>query len=382
MLLNEGLSLLMSEEDIAIQSNKDEQTSSSNIDEEQVEMDTLQENKNEQSGVDEMNPLKSNKDEPKAGTGMDEMSSQGDRVQSFDGSGSGIVTNSGSGFVTNFIPPFNFGSFIDMGKTGDLSNLSNFGMVKTEDNKGFKTGIGYTLPFPDYSFDDDYMKKEEKILRPKKRRRNGEVKVIEPEDIEGDSLTKHKDSLIFMDSISFDKFIQKLSKKKNFTSEEKELIKDLRRKIKNRESARKSRMNKKSKVEDLEKKVKKLHDSTTYLSEYVAVLKNENKQLKEEIVYLMNLIQRNPIFSSLFQEYLLNPQNEEFFSTLNSQSLFLMALLYSLGLMTNVESYPDTISQLKAIYNERLNCRNEYIKESENYNYKSEEDSGSSIEAF
>jgi len=197
----------------------------------------------------------------------------------------------------------------------------------------------------------------------------------------------YKDSLVFLDSISFDKFIQKLTKKKNFSSEEKELVKDLRRKIKNRESARKSRMNKKSKVEDLEKKVKKLTDSTYNLREYIAVLKNENSKLKEEIVYLMNLIQKNPIFSNLFNEYILNPQNEAFFSSLNSQSFFLLTLLYSFGLISNVESYPQSLNQISGvIYNnngEGMNCRNEYIKETENYpNYKNEEDSGSSIEVF
>jgi len=334
MLLNEGLSFLMNEEDISLQSKNNE------------------------------NPV----------VGSD--SSSGFNVP-FEGSGTGSVPN----------VPFNFSKFVDMSKQNNGGGFTSFGpMIKTENGEenGFKGGYPMTFPESSFSFDDDYLIKEEKILRPKKRKRNGEVKVVDPDEMEGDSLTKHKDSLIFMDSISFDKFVQKLSKKKTFTSEEKELVKDLRRKIKNRESARKSRMNKKSKVEDLEIKVKKLHDSTTYLSEYVAVLKNENKQLKEEIVYLMNLIQRNPIFSTLFQEYLLNPQNE-FFSTLNShQSLFLMALLYSFGLLTNVESFPDTISQIKTIYNNEVTtCGKEYMKETESFpNYKNEEDSGSSIEAF
>jgi len=354
MLLNEGLSFLMSEEEDLEQNNlhnrqlRKEETRTQPKDE-PIDESHLKIQKNQAMEVTRIN----------------------ENVVNFERGNEMMI-----GSV-----PFNFGSFVNT-ENNDSLNISFGTQVKMEQNDNNLFKSGYSISFPNYSFDEDYLEKEEKILRPKKRRRKGEVKVIkEPDDIEGD-LMKNKDSLIFMDSISFDKFIQKLSKKKSFTSEEKELVKDLRRKIKNRESARKSRMNKKSKVEDLEKKVKKLHDSTTYLSEYVAVLKNENKQLKEEIVYLMNLIQKNPIFSKLFQEYLLNPQNEEFFNKLNSQSLFLMALIYSLGLITNVESYPDTISQLKTIYNnEGTNCRNEYIKESDNY-FKNEEDSGSSIEAF
>jgi len=75
-------------------------------------------------------------------------------------------------------------------------------------------------------------------------------------------------------------------------------------------------MNKKNKVVVAEKKVAKLTESTFKLQEYVAVLKNENHNMKIEISYLMNLIKSNPVMESLFNQYVMNPQ---FFDSLNPQ---------------------------------------------------------------
>lgn len=95
------------------------------------------------------------------------------------------------------------------------------------------------------------------IIRPKKRLRSGEAKLPTPEKLANENLDNFKSGLVSLNSLDFESFISKLNKVKIYTSEEKALVKEVRKKIKNRESARKSRINKKNKVEDLEDKIKK-----------------------------------------------------------------------------------------------------------------------------
>jgi len=165
--------------------------------------------------------------------------------------------------------------------------------------------------------DEEVDRKE--IIRPKKRVKTTLVKLPNPETIE--SL---KDTLVSLNSVDFEDFIQKFTEnKKRLSKEERDVIKDLRRKVKNRESARKSRINKKNKVDILEKKIEILQENTDNMKEYVSVLKNENNNIKSEISYLYNLIQSNPMMKNLFAVYSMNP--ESFIQTMNTQSSYLIS---------------------------------------------------------
>lgn len=263
--------------------------------------------------------------------------------------------------------------------------ISNLSSVKMEfGNSGNNVGVNgdyvnhYFYNFGALSLMDDDDEKEEKILRPKKRMRNGSFKLPDPDEIKNDDMEKYKEILINSDSSSFDSFVQRLSKIKIYSNEEKELIKDIRRKIKNRESARKSRMNKKNKVDDLEKKLKKLTERTHKAKEIMSVLKKENNEIKSEIQFLLNLIKNNPIFANLFNEYITN-NNKELQEKLNFQSYYL-TILYSLGLISNnMETSPISIQKINEYISNIASCHNEFRKVD---NIKSEEDSGSSIEVF
>jgi len=201
----------------------------------------------------------------------------------------------------------------------------------------------------------------EEIIRPKKRLRTGEAKLPVPEKIAKGNLEDFKRGLVSLNSIDFEAYMLKLNKIKIYTNEEKEVIKDIRRKIKNRESARKSRLNKKNKVDDLEVKIKKLAQVTFKMKEAVSILKKENNQIKNEINFLVGMINSNPILSKIYQDLLSNPFQENIVMKNNQ---YLLSLLFSSGLVSNVEMDPNSLNQLNHISNHSYGqCNQQFLYE-------------------
>eukprot|EP01129_Flabellula_baltica_P008408 TRINITY_DN3336_c0_g1_i2.p1 TRINITY_DN3336_c0_g1~~TRINITY_DN3336_c0_g1_i2.p1 ORF type:complete len:211 (+),score=59.23 TRINITY_DN3336_c0_g1_i2:86-634(+) len=96
----------------------------------------------------------------------------------------------------------------------------------------------------------------------------------------------YKDALVSLDSTEFDKYVQQLGKLNKINSDDHNILKDMRRRIKNRESARKSRESRRNKMDSLEDKVKELTNETNGLEREVACLEKEKELMLSEKSYL------------------------------------------------------------------------------------------------
>jgi len=141
------------------------------------------------------------------------------------------------------------------------------------------------------------IRKKNHVGKKRKRDENGvdAKNVSNVEDVQ--------DYLVSLSCKEFDEFVGVMSKSRSLTSEESNLIKDIRRRIKNRESARKCRQNRRNKLETLEDKIKGLSEETQKLQQSIASLKMEGQCVQEDVSYLKGIINCNPMLSSVFEEY-------------------------------------------------------------------------------
>jgi len=72
---------------------------------------------------------------------------------------------------------------------------------------------------------------EEEVKRPKKRKRKSLVDLPEAKDL--DNIRRYEDGLLAMDSISFDEYVYNAGLFRKYPEDDKELIRDIRRRIKN-----------------------------------------------------------------------------------------------------------------------------------------------------
>jgi len=177
--------------------------------------------------------------------------------------------------------------------------------------------------------------------RPKKRKRKSNVELPQPNMISG--VSSYEDALLSLDSVSFDEYIDKANSYQRFTDQEKELIRDIRRRIKNRESARKCRRSRLTKLEILQGKVNEMNEETIILREENSALKVENTKLKNEVFFLQDIINGNQTYLNTYNE-VKRPIKEEYQlpsqpnSVINTQSIFLFVLLFSFGIFWNFDS--------------------------------------------
>jgi len=104
------------------------------------------------------------------------------------------------------------------------------------------------------------------------------------------SINFSREELLQISSDDFEEHVRQLSALKPLSSSERNMIKRQRRLIKNRESAQASRQRKKDYVGDLEKKVGDLISSNAKLKEEYSSLTAENRQLKNEVEFLSDLV--------------------------------------------------------------------------------------------
>jgi len=184
--------------------------------------------------------------------------------------------------------------------------------------------------------------------RPRKKKKNME-ELPSPNGLT--NIEDVQNILVTLDSEVFDEYIGQVTKfrERGLSNEETNVVKDIRRRIKNRESARKCRQNRKNKMGTLEEKIKALVDETHQLQEDIAGYKKENQCLEEEVQFLQNIIYNNPIFSTVFQEYSNAPPEKRLDilkNALSSQSFFLLAVMFSFGIVFNVDSNGNAIPLL------------------------------------
>jgi len=99
-----------------------------------------------------------------------------------------------------------------------------------------------------------------------------------------------------LSSEDFEEYVRRVSVTRALTASEKSAVKKQRRLIKNRESAQASRQRKKDYVGDLEKKVDDLVSGNAKLKEHFSSLTAENRQLKNEVEFLAQLVRRIKVY--------------------------------------------------------------------------------------
>jgi len=114
------------------------------------------------------------------------------------------------------------------------------------------------------------------------------------------SVVHFKESLVTLDSDAFDKYIRRVQQFRSLSPEEREEIKQITRRIKNRESARRSRAEKKDKMSDLEQDVNGLRNQLDALKLEVATLNSENRQLRSELNFTQHLVNSNPTLRQMY----------------------------------------------------------------------------------
>jgi len=116
------------------------------------------------------------------------------------------------------------------------------------------------------------------------------------------SVIKFKDALVALEIDSFDDYIVRVSKFRALTIEEKDEVKMIARRIKNRESARRSRREKKDHFADLEKEVRQLKSQVEHMRMELASLRSENTYLKNEVQFSSSIISSNPTLAQIYSE--------------------------------------------------------------------------------
>ena len=196
---------------------------------------------------------------------------------------------------------------------------------------------------------------EVKTKRPRKKRKlsdnsSEDIPIKEEDDINDDfsNINLHEDpdqklsreELLNLSSKKFEEYVRRFMAKRDLTSEERRELKRQRRLIKNRESAQASRQRKKNYVETLEQQVATLNGENNRLREHITALSTENKNLKDEVIYLHDMIKKTPGLSTLFTagaNYMasFSKGQQNLSANVKSAGLCLMILLFSFGLFFN-----------------------------------------------
>lgn len=177
-----------------------------------------------------------------------------------------------------------------------------------------------------------------------------------------------RDELLTISSAQFEAYVNKLTEKRDLTSQEKSELKRQRRLIKNRESAQASRQRKKVNMEQLESKVQELENERQTLKEQVAALANANSRLEAELMYYRKSVSPNFVTDMVSRG--LNYVNSigkpvlPSSSNLQTASLVVMVVLFSFGLL-----FPSFLSQkaLPAPLCETVPVTNARIFDVDNY---------------
>jgi len=116
------------------------------------------------------------------------------------------------------------------------------------------------------------------------------------------SVLKFREALGTLDTDSLDEYMSRVNKYRTLSDEEKDELKLIYRRIKNRAAARRSRRDKRDHVADLEKEVKQLKSQVEHMRMELASLRAENTYLKDEIQFSAAIINSNPTLSQLYTE--------------------------------------------------------------------------------
>jgi len=148
------------------------------------------------------------------------------------------------------------------------------------------------------------------------------------------SLKRRRETTI-KPTISPDQLFPSLDTQKQLSPEEERELKKQKRLIKNRESAQKSRQRRKAYIEELESKVNVLTNQSEQLAQ-------ENKVLKEDLAYLLNVLKKTPGVPSevLSKTASLGVAPSTPIRGVKAAGVCLLIVLFSFGLFFNAKNGP------------------------------------------
>eukprot|EP01129_Flabellula_baltica_P003496 TRINITY_DN1324_c0_g1_i1.p1 TRINITY_DN1324_c0_g1~~TRINITY_DN1324_c0_g1_i1.p1 ORF type:complete len:353 (+),score=62.77 TRINITY_DN1324_c0_g1_i1:288-1346(+) len=161
----------------------------------------------------------------------------------------------------------------------------------------------------------------------KKRKRTHESL---PDPIHLKSVFDHEDALSLLSSDELLEYTTIAGVHRSFSDEERDLLAKISKKIKNRESARRSRANKKNKMKDLEKQLKSRDNELAALKSENELLKKENESLRSQVTYF-NTMLNNRAQNNNPQDLYTNP-----WGTQTSTVLFIF--LFTFGILLNFDT--------------------------------------------
>jgi hypothetical protein len=181
------------------------------------------------------------------------------------------------------------------------------------------------MPVTTYLQDD----KDVLVSDPKKRKRTNAL----PDPTQVRSIFDHEEGLSQLSTQDFQEYITMAGVSRRFSTEERQFLDKIAKKIKNRESARRSRANKKTKFQDLEEAIRSRDKEIEILKSENELLKKENGDLRNRVSYFTSLLnnrnngqnQNNP------QNFYANP-----FGSQGSTVLFIF--LFTFGILWNLDS--------------------------------------------
>lgn len=132
--------------------------------------------------------------------------------------------------------------------------------------------------------------------------------------------TLAREQLLVMCTSDFDIYMKHVTAHNDISAEELQDLKNIRRRIRNRESARESRSNKKDYVDKLQNRVETLKNHNKSLSLQIHGMQSENQSLKDEVVFLQDMIKKTPALENLFNAllYISNSQQSSSSSSTSS----------------------------------------------------------------
>lgn len=132
--------------------------------------------------------------------------------------------------------------------------------------------------------------------------------------------TLAREQLLVMCTSDFDVYMKHVTAHNDISPEELQDLKNIRRRIRNRESARESRSNKKDYVDKLQNRVETLKNHNKSLSLQIHGMQSENQSLKDEVVFLQDMIKKTPALENLFNAllYISNSQQSSSSSSTGS----------------------------------------------------------------
>jgi hypothetical protein len=161
-----------------------------------------------------------------------------------------------------------------------------------------------SVPTPTLSANDEEDDGDRLTLPSRKRRRLEESlsRLSLPEARKAVDLMLLQDQLVNLDSDQFHEYVSEVERGRPLSRAEQQLSRTLKRRILNRESARRSRQERKDQVGIMEERIDALARELQETKLEAAQLTATNAAMRDEIAFSRRLIRSNPVLAQLYDE--------------------------------------------------------------------------------